>query len=122
MIRPRESKVQNTTLSALITVTVIQPLLTDLADLIVENPGIDVEAEMRQRIPDFDPYLEVPRVIVWHNAVARIPFPSNLFCGDYDSHYGIVRQENGAVEQNVTHEGSAVPERLKLSKPRILRS
>jgi hypothetical protein len=118
MIRAKESRVQNTTLSAILTVVSIQPFLIELTELMVENPGIDVEAEMRQRIPDFEPYLEIPRVIVWHNAVARIPFPANLFRGDYDSHYGIVRRENGAVEQNVTYEGNAVPDRLRLSKPR----
>jgi hypothetical protein len=118
MIRPKESKVQNTTLSAIITVVSIQPFLMELTDLMVENPGFDFEAEMRQKIPDFDPYLQVSRVIVWHNAVARIPFPANLFRGDYDSHYAVVRRENGAVEQDVTYHGSAVPDRLKLSKPR----
>jgi len=82
------------------------------------RPKESNEAEMRQKIPDFDPYIEIPRVIVWHNAVARIPFPANLFCGDYDNHYGIVRRENGSVEQDVTYEGSAVPDRLKLLKPR----
>jgi hypothetical protein len=57
----------------------------------------------------------VPRVIVWHNAVARVPFRNDLFCGQYDTHYGIVRAEDGIV-QDVTHEGSAVPDRLKLLK------
>ena len=118
MIRPKESKVQNTTLSAIITVVSIQPFLLEFTDLMVENPGIDVKGEIRQKIPDFDPYFEIPRVIVWHNAVAHIPFPANLFCGDYDSHYGIVLTENGNVEQDVTYEGSAVPDRLKLLTPR----
>jgi len=56
----------------------------------------------------------VPRVIVWHNAVARIPFPTNLFRGAYDTHFGIVRVEDGEVEQDVTYEGSDVPNRLRL--------
>ena len=50
-------------------------------------------------------------------SVARIPFPTSLFRGDYDSHFGIVKNENGMVQQDVTFEGNAVPERLKLSKP-----
>jgi hypothetical protein len=53
MIRQRESKVQNTTLSAIITLMIIQPFLIEF--MTVENPGVDVEAEMRKRIPDFNP-------------------------------------------------------------------
>jgi hypothetical protein len=116
MIRRKQGQVENTTLSAIIVVLSIQPFLMELTDLMVENPGIDFEGEMRGRIPDFNPYHEIPRVIVWHSAVARIPFPANLFRGDYDSHYGIVQRDNGAVEQYVTYEGSAVPDRLKLLK------
>jgi hypothetical protein len=55
MTRPKESKVQNATLSAIITVASIQPFLMELTDLMVANPGIDFEAEMRQKIPDFNP-------------------------------------------------------------------
>ena len=45
-------------------------------------------------------------------------FRSTLFRGDYDAHYGIVRAEDGVIEQDVTYEGSAVPDRIKLSKRR----
>ncbi|MGA2235636.1 MAG: hypothetical protein ABSG23_09190 [Terriglobales bacterium] len=111
MIRPNWTKAQNTTLSAIITVDIIKPFLIQMADLIAEDRSRDWETELREKIPGFDPNLEVPRVIVWHNAVARISFPANLFCGDYDTHYGIM-----AVEQGVTYEGSALPDRLKLSE------
>jgi hypothetical protein len=121
MIRPNWSQAQNTTLSAVIVVSKIKPFLMEMTDMIVENPGIDIEAEMRQKIPNFDPYIEVPRVVVWYNGVARIPFPATLFRGDYDTHYGIVRAEDGVVEQNVTYEGSGVPDRIRLSKPRKAR-
>jgi hypothetical protein len=84
--------------------------------LVRENPGRDNEAEILRILPVFDPDLAVPRVIVWHNAVARMPFPTDLFCGEYDTHYGIVRIVDGTVEQDVTHEGTAVPDRLKLLK------
>ena len=40
------------------------------------------------------------------------------YSGDYDTHYGIVRAEDGVIEQDVTYEGSAVPDRIKLSKRR----
>jgi hypothetical protein len=115
MIRPKWAQAQNTTLSAIIAVDIIKPFLMQLADLMVKDRTRDFEAEMQQTIPGFDPNLEIPRVIVWHNAVARIPFPSNLFCGDYDTHYGI-----SMMQQDVTFEGSALPDRLRLSKPRTL--
>jgi hypothetical protein len=121
MIRPNWSQAQNTTLSAIITLVTIKPHFLQLLDLVRENPRTSNEgneAEIRSRIPNFDPNLEVPRVIVWYNAAARIPFPMNLFRGDYDTHFGTVRTENGIVEQDVTYEGSAVPDRLKLFKPR----
>jgi hypothetical protein len=121
MIRPNWSQAQNTTLSAIIVVSMIKPFLIEMTDLMVENPGIDIEAEMRQRIPNFNPDIDIPRVVVWYNGVARIPFPSTLFRGDYDTHYGIVRAEDGVIEQGVTYEGSAVPDRIKLSKRRKAR-
>ena len=120
MIRPNWSEPQNTTISALITVVSIRPHYLQLLDLVRENPGRDIaehEAEIRSRVPAYDPAFEVPRLIVWHNSVARIPFPKLLFCGEYDTHFGIVRVEDGQVEQDVTYEGSAVPRRLKLFKP-----
>jgi hypothetical protein len=91
MIRPDRSQPQNTTLSAIIALMKIRPHL-------------DLE-------------FEVPRVIVWYNAVARISFPSNLFRGEYDTHVGIVHAENGVFELDVTYEGNLVPNRLKLFKP-----
>jgi hypothetical protein len=121
MVRPNWSQAQNTTLSAIITIVIIKPHFLQLLDLVRNNPSLTLEeseAEIRSKIPDFDSELEVPRVIVWYNGVARIPFPTSLFRGDYDTHFGIVRFENGIVEQDVTYEGQAVPDRLKLLKPR----
>jgi hypothetical protein len=121
MVRPNWSQAQNTTLSAIITLIRIKPHFLQLLDLVRENPrrsDEDNETEIRSRIPNFDSEFEVPRVIVWYNAVARTPFPTNLFRGEYDTHFGIVRAENGTVEQDVTFEGSSVPDRLKLFKPR----
>jgi hypothetical protein len=51
--------------------------------------------------------------IQWHNGVARIRFPHDLFNGNCDTHYGIM-----SIEQGLTFEGEALPDRLKLSKPR----
>jgi hypothetical protein len=47
----------------------------------------------------------------------HIPFPTDLFCGSYDTHFGIVRVADGEIQQDVTYEGRAVPDRLKLRKP-----
>jgi hypothetical protein len=121
MIRPNWSQAQNTTLSVIIALVNIRPHYLQLADLVRDNPRrsiADSEAEIRSRIPHFDAEFEVPRVIVWYNAVARIPFSTSLFRGEYDTHYGILRAENGMVEQDVTYEGNSVPDRLRLFKPR----
>lgn len=119
MIRPNWSEPQNTTISAIITVVKVRPHFLRLMDLIRDNPRRSIEEdeqELRSQIPNFDLESEVTRLIVWHNAVARIPFPANLFCGAYDTHFGIVNLQRGEVEQDVTYEGDAVPNRLKLFK------
>jgi hypothetical protein len=111
MIQPHWKQPENTTISAIITVDIIRPFLLEMYDLIAEDQTRDWETELREKIPSFDKDLEVPRVVVWYNAFARMPFPPNLFCGDYDTHFGVMEQEQG-----VTHEGSALPDRLKLSE------
>jgi hypothetical protein len=116
MVRPNWSQSQNTTISAIIAAVRIQPHFLRLLGLVDEDPTKDTaeyEAEIRSRIPDYDSTLQVPRVIVWHNAVARIPFPKTLFCGQYDTHFGIVPAAERVVEQDVTYEGSGVHYRLK---------
>lgn len=74
---------ENTTISALVTLTAVQ----------------------------LDNGQTAPRVIVWHNAVARLPFPSDLFCGPYDSHFGIVPLEDGGTGQGLTYRGASLPPR-----------
>jgi hypothetical protein len=70
----------------------------------------DCDAELKHTVADYDPGLEVPGMIVWHNAFARMPFPKDLFCGPYDTHFGFVQGEEGTVVQNVTYRGSGLPE------------
>jgi hypothetical protein len=113
MIRPHWTKAENTTISAIIVVEIIKPFFLMMLDLVREDRSRDWEKELSETIPGFDPNLEVPRVIVWHNGVARIRFPYDLFNGNCDTHYGIM-----SIEQGVTFEGEALPDRLKLSKPR----
>ena len=45
--------------------------------------------------PNLNTELTLPRVIVWHNAMARIPFPNKLFCGPYDTHFGLLGKRMG---------------------------
>jgi hypothetical protein len=80
-------KPENTTISALITLTTVRP--------------------------DHDLTSIVPRVIVWHNAFARIPFPADLFCGPYDTHVGLLPLEDGGIGQDVTFRGDMLPSRAR---------
>lgn len=116
MIRPHWSQPQNTTISALITLTVIHPHRQLLLETSRADRSRSVEecyAELQGTIEDFDPTRQVPRVIVWHNAVARIPFPDDLFCGPYDAHFGTLQDEEGFV-QGVTYRGSSLPDSVKI--------
>jgi hypothetical protein len=64
-------------------------------------------------VPIFDLNLSLPRVIVWHNAFARKPFPADLFCGIYDSHFGILKDEVGTFQQS-TFRGSQLPDSIEI--------
>lgn len=113
MIRPNWSQPQNTTISAIITLTVIRPHFQLLLEMVRRERNRDIadcEAELERTTQDYDPNREVPRVIVWHNAVARISFPADLFSGLYDTHLGIVRVDGESVEQSVTYRGPGLPE------------
>lgn len=116
MIRPHWSQPQNTTISALITLSVIQPhrqLLLEASRADRSRSVEECNAELEGTIQDFDPTRQVPRVIVWHNAVARIPFPDDLFCEPYDTHFGIRHDEEGLV-QRVTYRGMALPDSVEI--------
>lgn len=121
MVRPHWSRPQNTTISALITVTAIRPHCVRLEEMIGSNIKCktlmtieDCEAELRLKDPTYDAELEIPRVIVWHNAAARTPFPANLFCGSYDTHFGVAKNEHGSLVQRVTFRGSGLPVSVRL--------
>lgn len=115
MLRPKQDKPQNTTISAVITLGAISLDNLRLMDMVHEYPDLSHEelwAEAHRQNPEFDTSRETPRVIVWHNAVARIPFPDDLFRGPYDTHFGIV-EEDGGMFQRVTYRGSSLPARVK---------
>jgi hypothetical protein len=116
MIRPRRPTPQNTTISALITLDRIRPHFLTVLQMSHEFPDKDfwqLEEQAKRVIPNYDPGGEVTRVIVWHNAVARIPFPEDLFRGPYDSHMGVTVEKDGTF-QRVTYRGELLPARLSL--------
>jgi len=117
MLRPKLDTPQNTTIAALITLTVIHPYRVRLVEMIGASLQTGTRASLdelktallRDRL---DPELVIPRVIVWHNAFARLPFPPDLFCGPYDTHFGVVRGEDG-VFNAVTFRSGSLPESVK---------
>lgn len=116
MLRPNRETPQNTTISAIITLGRLQPDYIRLLDMVHEPAYRDMtfselDEEARRQNPNHDSTREVPRVIVWHNAVARISFPDDLFCGPYDSHFGVVIEDDGAF-QKLTYRGSQLPARI----------
>jgi hypothetical protein len=116
MLRPNRETPQNTTISAVITLSQIRPHHLRLLDMVHEYPEMSVselEQEAERTIPDYNPNHQVPRVIVWHNAVARIEFPEDLFRGPYDTHFGAVPEDDGVV-QRVTYRGALLPPRVKV--------
>jgi len=116
MIRPHWAKPQNTTIAALITLTKIQPHYELMKEALRSAEDKDIEqclTELESTVPNFDLNFSIPRVIVWHNGFARIPFPADLFCGDYDTHFGVVKDEEGSF-QRATFRGSQLPDSVKV--------
>lgn len=90
MIRPHWSNPHNTSISALITLTRICPDYEPFSRIFQQNKPIEELLRESQAIAHkfkLDHY--EPRVIVWHNAFARLPFPEDLFNSPYDIHWGI---------------------------------
>ena len=100
MIRPRRH--QNTTISAIITLRHINVGNRRIdkvwkerihADKGIEDEEIlgmyeNVCPEAAERYPNFDPQEKQLCVMVWENAVARIPLSRELFVGPYDERWG----------------------------------
>jgi hypothetical protein len=108
---------RNTTISALITLTRICPDWQRMLAFRREHPHIpidDLEDAMRAKNPTFDVNVVVPRVIVWHNCLARIPFPEDLFCGPYDSHVKLVHSHGDTYERRTLYRGSGLPDTIEL--------
>jgi hypothetical protein len=99
------------------TFTTIQPHYVRFVELIRARPELEIaecEGELHRSNPDYDPSDIVPRVIVWHNAVARIPFPVDLFCGRFDTHFGLIQDQDGNLCQQITFRGDSLPSSIKV--------
>jgi hypothetical protein len=104
----RGSKKQNTTISALITLRKIRIGWLRYNKMIREFPKLSIDETLQaasERDEDFDLEEEHLGVIVWENAVARIPLSRTLFTGDYDLRWGVEGQD-----QTITFEGKYLSE------------
>lgn len=91
VLRPGLIGPENTTLSALITLTEFRPHYELLVEKIrnrVELPISQLEDLVRSEVDGYDPALAVPRLTVWENAFARIRFPREFANGLYDVIWG----------------------------------
>jgi hypothetical protein len=89
MVRP--SRTHNTTISALITLRHVGVGMRQYRQMLKEFPGLSMEetlAAAAERFPNFDLGEKQLGVIVWENAVARIPLSRELFTGPYDERWG----------------------------------
>lgn len=84
-------KIQNKTISALITLRHVAVGWQLYRQMLKECPRMSMEevlAAAEERFPNFDLNEKELAVIVWENAVARIPLPRELFTGPYDRRWG----------------------------------
>ncbi len=93
MIRPGWKEPANTRLSAIISLRYVSVGWVRYNKLAATDPSVqEPGAEL-----DFDPHEQKLGVIVWENAFAAIPFPRDLFCGEYDEIYGRVADRQSSV-------------------------
>ena len=89
MIRP--THYQNTTISALITLRHVALGMRQYRTIAKKSPNLSMEdtlAAAAEAFPNFDVGERRLGVIVWENAVARIPLSRDLFTGPYDERWG----------------------------------
>lgn len=117
MMLTHNGEPRNTTISALITLSSISPDWQRMVAFMRQNPQMptsELEDAMRAKNPSFDANAVVPRVIVWHNFLARLPFPEDLFCGPYDSHIKLVHTHGDTFERRTLFRGSELPTTIKV--------
>ncbi len=85
--------VHNSTISALITLRYVKSGYARLCRDFSEKRATGVTAKewivMDHGVDSEEEHLGV---IVWENSFARIPFPREIFCGEYDERYGLSDQ------------------------------
>lgn len=89
MIRPTHH--QNTTISALITLRHVGLGIRQYRMMVKKYPNLGMEetlATAAKEFSNFDIGEKQLGVIVWENAVARIPLSRELFIGPYDERWG----------------------------------
>jgi hypothetical protein len=89
MIRP--SHFQNTTISALVTLRYVPVGRRHYRQMLKKYPNLSVEetlAAAAEQFSNFDLEEKQLGVIVWENAIARIPLSRDLFTGPYDERWG----------------------------------
>lgn len=84
MIRPGETEAQNTTFSALISLSAypVGRLWNKL-----KNHFDDSELNRMNLFETNDTNEVVPGVTVWENGFAKLPFPRDMFCGAFDHRF-----------------------------------
>lgn len=104
----RKSYAQNTTISALVTLRYVAVGMRRVRMVFRDRPHLSVAEAIEEackRFPDFDVDERHLGVIVWENAVARIPLSRDLFTGPYDLRWGV----EGA-DQTIVFEGEVLRE------------
>ncbi len=87
----RHAHVQNTTISALITLRYVAVGMQRYRKMVKQYPKLGVDetlAAAAEHFPNFDLDEKHLGVIVWENAFARIPLSRDLFKGQYDQRWG----------------------------------
>jgi hypothetical protein len=106
-----KNQAQNTTISALITLRHVAVGMRRMRAIFREHPDLGTPESVQiayERFPNFDVEERRLGVIVWENAVARIPLSRGLFTGPYDLRWG-VEGEN----QTIVFEGEKLRELAK---------
>lgn len=85
------AEIRNTTISALITLRYVRRGYAKLCKTLRDSksqPGFDLGKWINES-QDFDSEEQYVGVVVWENHFARVPFPRELFRGDFDERYGV---------------------------------
>jgi hypothetical protein len=104
----RKNYTQNTTISALVSLRNVAVGTSRLTEIFREQPGLSISESIEaasERFPNFDAEERHLGVIVWENAVARIPLSRDLFTGPYDLRWGVEGND-----QTIVFEGEKLRE------------